>query len=438
MVAAGYAVPACRGAALACPAHRASRRASRRAAPVGATSGDASDSSDRVSTLQNEGAYAVLAKATALEREGRDIVHLEIGQPGFPTPEHIVEAGVDAIRGGKTKYAAPDGAPSLREAIAAHVSETRGVAVSPDEVVVGPGAKPGLFFPTLALVNPGDTVVYPDPGFPTYRAMIEVAGGIPAPAPLRPDGASFDMAALADLVRSRKPRLIVLNSPANPTGGVMPREDVEAVARLAEEHGAWILSDEIYSRLVYADGARFDAAKEKKAFSAFSVPGARARTVLVDGFSKTYCMTGWRLGWAVMPAHLARKVELLAVHSYGCVAAFTQEAGVAALTGPQDDHAEMLAEYRRRRDFVVAALNKIEGVKCPVPQGAFYAFPDVSAFGKTSAEIADGLLRDAGVAVLPGTDFGANGKGKIRLSYVGEMATLEEGMRRIKAYFDGL
>ena len=437
MVAAGYVVPACRGAALACPARRASRRASRRAAPVGATSGDASDSSDRVSTLQNEGAYAVLAKATALEREGRDIVHLEIGQPGFPTPEHIVEAGVDAIRGGKTKYAAPDGAPSLREAIAAHVSEKRGVAVSPDEVVVGPGAKPGLFFPTLALVNPGDTVVYPDPGFPTYRAMIEVAGGIPAPAPLRPDGASFDMAALADLVRSRKPRLIVLNSPANPTGGVMPREDVEAVARLAEEHGAWILSDEIYSRLVYADGDA-DAAKEKKAFSAFSVPGARARTVLVDGFSKTYCMTGWRLGWAVMPAHLARKVELLAVHSYGCVAAFTQEAGVAALTGPQDDHAEMLAEYRRRRDFVVAALNKIEGVKCPVPQGAFYAFPDVSAFGKTSAEIADGLLRDAGVAVLPGTDFGANGEGKIRLSYVGEMATLEEGMRRIKAYFDGL
>jgi aspartate/methionine/tyrosine aminotransferase len=446
MVAAGYAVPACRGAALACPARRPSRRAPRRAAPVGATSGDASDSSDRVSTLQNEGAYAVLAKATALEREGRDIVHLEIGQPGFATPTHIVEAGVDAIRGGKTKYAAPDGAPSLREAIAAHVSETRGVAVSPDEVVVGPGAKPGLFFPTLALVNPGDTVVYPDPGFPTYRAMIEVAGGIPAPAPLRPDGASFDMAALADLVRSRKPRLIVLNSPANPTGGVMPREDVEAVARLAEEHGAWILSDEIYSRLVYADGdADGDAddapstyAKEKKAFSAFSVPGARARTVLVDGFSKTYCMTGWRLGWAVMPAHLARKVELLAVHSYGCVAAFTQEAGVAALTGPQDDHAEMLVEYRRRRDFVVAALNEIEGVKCPVPQGAFYAFPDVGAFGKTSAEIADGLLRDAGVAVLPGTDFGANGEGKIRLSYVGEMATLEEGMRRIKAYFDGL
>ena len=438
MVASGYAVSACRAAALVCPARRAPHVASRRAAPlVWATSGEAVDASDRVSTLQNEGAYAVLAKATALEREGRDIVHLEIGQPGFSTPEHIVEAGVGAIRGGKTKYAAPDGAPSLREAIATHVSETRDVAVSPDEVVVGPGAKPGLFFPTLALVDPGDAVVSPDPGFPTYRAMIEVAGGIPVPAPLRTDGASFDMRKLSEIVRSTKPKLIVLNSPANPTGGVMPREDVEAVVRLAEEHGAWILSDEIYSRLVYA-AENGDAAESGKAFSAVSVPGARARTVLVDGFSKTYCMTGWRLGWAVMPAPLARKVELLAVHSYGCVAAFTQEAGVAALTGPRDDCDAMVAEYRRRRDFVVTALDAIEGVKCPVPEGAFYAFPDVSAFGMSSREIADGLLYDAGVAVLPGTDFGANGEGKIRLSYVGEMATLEEGVRRIKAYFDGL
>ena len=438
MVASGYAVSACRAAALVCPARRAPHVASRRAAPlVWATSGEAVDASDRVSTLQNEGAYAVLAKATALEREGRDIVHREIGQPGFATPEHVVEAGVGAIRGGKTKYAAPDGAPSLREAIATHVSETRDVAVSPDEVVVGPGAKPGLFFPTLALVDPGDAVVYPDPGFPTYRAMIEVAGGIPVPAPLRTDGASFDMRKLSEIVRSTKPKLIVLNSPANPTGGVMPREDVEAVVRLAEEHGAWILSDEIYSRLVYA-AENGDAAESGKAFSAVSVPGARARTVLVDGFSKTYCMTGWRLGWAVMPAPLARKVELLAVHSYGCVAAFTQEAGVAALTGPRDDCDAMVAEYRRRRDFVVTALDAIEGVKCPVPEGAFYAFPDVSAFGMSSREIADGLLYDAGVAVLPGTDFGANGEGKIRLSYVGEMATLEEGVRRIKAYFDGL
>jgi aspartate aminotransferase len=436
MGASGYAVPACRAAALACPA----RRAPRRAAPVvGAASGDAARTSDRVSNLQNEGAYAVLAKATALEREGRDIVHLEIGQPGFATPEHVVEAGVGAIRGGKTKYAAPDGAPSLREAIAAHVSTTRNVDVRPEEVVVGPGAKPGLFFPTLAIVNPGDKVVYPDPGFPTYRAMIEVAGGVPVPAPLRADGASFDMAKLSDLVRTQKPKLIVLNSPANPTGGVMPRADVEKVVRLAEEHDFWILSDEIYSRLVYENSESDDESDDSgKAFSAISVPGAKDRVVLVDGFSKTYCMTGWRLGWAVMPEHLARKVELLAVHSYGCVAAFTQEAGIAALVGPQDDCVTMVAEYRRRRDFVVKALNAIDGVECPVPEGAFYAFPDVSAFGKSAQEIADGLLYDAGVAVLPGTDFGENGEGKIRLSYVGDAATLEEGVRRIKAYFDGL
>ena len=440
MGASGYAVPACRAAALACPARRAARRAPRRAAPVvGAASGDAARTSDRVSNLQNEGAYAVLAKATALEREGRDIVHLEIGQPGFATPEHVVEAGVGAIRGGKTKYAAPDGAPSLREAIAAHVSTTRNVDVRPEEVVVGPGAKPGLFFPTLAIVNEGDKVVYPDPGFPTYRAMIEVAGGTPVPAPLRADGASFDMAKLSDLVRTQKPRLIVLNSPANPTGGVMPRADVEEVVRLAEEHDFWILSDEIYSRLVYENSESDDESDARgKAFSAISVPGAKDRVVLVDGFSKTYCMTGWRLGWAVMPEQLARKVELLAVHSYGCVAAFTQEAGIAALVGPQDDCVKMVAEYRRRRDFVVKALNAIDGVECPVPEGAFYAFPDVSAFGKKSQEIADGLLYDAGVAVLPGTDFGENGEGKIRLSYVGDAATLEEGVRRIKAYFDGL
>ena len=219
----------------------------------------------------------------------------------------------------------------------------------------------------------------------------------------------------------------------------MPRADVEKVVRLAEEHDAWILSDEIYSRLVYADESDAEESDDSgKAFSAISVPGAKDRVVLVDGFSKTYCMTGWRLGWAVMPERLARKVELLAVHSYGCVAAFTQEAGIAALVGPQDDCVKMVAEYRRRRDFVVKALNAIDGVECPVPEGAFYAFPDVSAFGKSAQTIADGLLYDAGVAVLPGTDFGANGEGKIRLSYVGDAATLEEGVRRIKAYFDGL
>ena len=388
---------------------------------------------DRVSELQSEGAYAVLAAAQALEREGRDIVHLEIGQPGFPTPSHVARAGIDAIDAGKTKYSSPDGIPTLKESIARYVSRTRGLdddAVSPDEVVVGPGAKPGLFFPALAVISPGDEVMYPDPGFPTYKAMIQVAGGVPVPVPLRADGASFDMDAFRAKM-SPKTKLVVLNSPANPTGGVMPAEDVEAVAAAAKENDAWVLSDEIYSRLVYGDGE--DDTGNATASSVFNIPGMRDRTILVDGFSKTYCMTGWRLGWAVMPAALAKKVELLLVHSVGCTATFTQEAGIAALEGPQDGVLEMVDEYRRRRDFVVGALNEIPGVECPTPAGAFYAFPDVSAFGKSSKEIADLLLAEGGVAVLPGTDFGANGEGKIRLSYVGDMETLREGCARIAA-----
>ena len=405
------------------------RRRRVRASRVSARAASASyEPTDRVSQLQNEGAYAVLAAATELEREGRDIVHLEIGQPGFPSPEHVVEAGVDAIRGGKTKYSSPDGTPALREAIADYVTRTRDVPVTPDEVVVGPGAKPGLFFPTLALVQPGDEVIYPDPGFPTYRAMIQVAGAVPVPVPLRPDGASFDMDAFRAAITPAT-KLIVLNSPANPTGGVMPSDDVEEVARVATENDAWVLTDEIYSRLVYPaeDGTPGSAP------SVFSIPGMRDRTVLVDGFSKTYCMTGWRLGWAVMPPALARRVELLVVHSVGCTATFTQEAGLAALVGPQEGVDAMVEEYRRRRDFVVGALNDIPGVSCPVPEGAFYAFPDVSSFGLSSKEVADRLLSEGGVAVLPGTDFGANGEGKIRLSYVGDMETLEEGVRRIAA-----
>lgn len=405
------------------------RRRRVRASRVSARAASASyEPTDRVSQLQNEGAYAVLAAATELEREGRDIVHLEIGQPGFPSPEHVVEAGVDAIRGGKTKYSSPDGTPALREAIADYVTRTRDVPVTPDEVVVGPGAKPGLFFPTLALVQPGDEVIYPDPGFPTYRAMIQVAGAVPVPVPLRPDGASFDMDAFRAAITPAT-KLIVLNSPANPTGGVMPSDDVEEVARVATENDAWVLADEIYSRLVYPaeDGTPGSAP------SVFSIPGMRDRTVLVDGCSKTYCMTGWRLGWAVMPPALARRVELLVVHSVGCTATFTQEAGLAALVGPQEGVDAMVEEYRRRRDFVVGALNDIPGVSCPVPEGAFYAFPDVSSFGLSSKEVADRLLSEGGVAVLPGTDFGANGEGKIRLSYVGDMETLEEGVRRIAA-----
>ena len=427
-----------RGRASFAPLARAGASGDADAAPPGPAASAAT--SDRVSRLQNEGAYAVLAAATALERRGVDVVHLEIGQPGFPSPPHVVRAGVDAIETGKTKYSSPAGVASLKSAIAAYVSRTRGVPVDPAEVVVGPGAKPGLFFPTLALVNPGDEVIIPDPGFPTYRAMVEVAGGVAVPMPLRPDGASFDMDRLRRAFEEGNPKMIVLNSPANPTGGVMPREDVEEVARLAARSDAWVMSDEIYARLVYDDDdddddddADDDASgvDRVRCASVFGIPGMRDRTVLVDGFSKTYCMTGWRLGWCVAPEALARKIELLVVHSVGCTATFTQEAGVAALEGPQDGVGKMLEAYRERRDFVVDALNAIEGVECPVPAGAFYAFPDVSSFGMSSKALADLLLEEGGVAVLPGTDFGENGEGKIRISYVGDMATLEEGMKRI-------
>ena len=329
---------------------------------------------DRVSQLQNEGAYAVLAAATELEREGRDIVHLEIGQPGFPSPEHVVEAGVDAIRGGKTKYSSPDGTPALREAIADYVTRTRDVPVTPDEVVVGPGAKPGLFFPTLALVQPGDEVIYPDPGFPTYRAMIQVAGAVPVPVPLRPDGASFDMDAFRAAITPAT-KLIVLNSPANPTGGVMPSDDVEEVARVATENDAWVLrmrsTADWCTRRRRHPRIGTQRLLDPRHARSYGARGRIQQDVLHDRMA--IGMGG--------DALRARRVELLVVHSVGCTATFTQEAGLAALVGPQEGVDAMVEEYRRRRDFVVGALNDIPGVSCPVPEGAFYAFPDVSSFG---------------------------------------------------------
>jgi len=376
----------------------------------------------RVRPLKNEGAYAVLAAAQALERQGRNIVHLEIGQPAYPTPPHVVAAGKAAIDAGQTKYCAPGGTLELKQEVAKYVQRTRGgEPVTPEQVVVGPGAKPGLFFPALALIEPGDEVLYPDPGFPTYEAMVHVAGGVPKPVPLTADGASLQMDALRGALSSRT-KLLVLNSPNNPTGGVMPQADVEEVARLAKEHDFWVLTDEIYTRLVY-DG--------QVPASVFTVEGMRERSVLVDGFSKTYCMTGWRLGWMVMPAWLAKRVELLLVHSVGCTATFTQAAGVAALTGPQSSVEQMVEDYREKRDFVVRAMNDIPGVSCAVPQGAFYAFPDISGLGRSCQEVADYLLEEGGVAVLPGTDFGANGEGHIRISYVCDMDTLQEGCQRI-------
>jgi aspartate aminotransferase len=383
----------------------------------------------RVANLSPEGAYAVMARAQALEAEGRHIIHLEIGQPDIETYPHIKQKGIQAIRDGFTRYNPPAGLPELRKVIAEKAGDQREVYIDPRRVVVGPGAKPGLFFPSLALIEPGDEVLYPDPGFPTYPAMIEVAGGVPIPVPLREkNNFSFDLQALVDLL-SAKSRLIILNSPANPTGGVIPLSDLEHIAQIAIENQLWIISDEIYSRLVY-DG--------KRALSIISLPGMAERSVIVDGFSKTYSMTGWRLGFAIMPLELAERVELLLTHSVGCTATFTQMAGMEALNASQELVASMVAEYQQRRDQMVAGLNAIPGVHCQIPLGAFYAFPNVSAFNIPVRELASRLLEEAGVAVLPGTDFGEYGEGYLRLCYAVSPKDIDLAIERVAAFINQL
>ncbi len=382
--------------------------------------------SERVSSLRPEGAYAVLARANELEAQGREIIHLEIGQPDFQTFEHIRHSGMAAIEAGQTRYNPPAGLPDLRLAIAADAGERRGMQVRPNQVVIGPGAKPGLFFPTLALVQPGDEVIYPNPGFPTYAAMIAVAGGVPVPVPLVEDkGFSFDLQVLKERLNERT-RLVILNSPANPTGGVIPAEDLLEIAALVQEHDCWVISDEIYSRLVY-DG--------RVAPSIAALPGMAQRTIIVDGFSKTYAMTGWRLGYAIMPEKLAERVELLLTHSVGCTATFTQVAGIEALTASQDQVETYVREYQRRRDRMVAGLNALPGVTCQVPQGAFYAFPNVKALGLPVSRLAPLLLDEAGVAVLPGTDFGENGEGYLRLCYAISPETIDRALERMADVF---
>ncbi|MGC8779936.1 MAG: pyridoxal phosphate-dependent aminotransferase [Anaerolineae bacterium] len=377
---------------------------------------------ERVMPLQAEGAYYMLARAQALEAQGRRIIHLEIGQPDSPTFEHIVEAGVRALRQGRTRYTPAAGIRPLRQAIAEQAGRQRGMAFAAEQVVIGPGAKPALFFPTLALVQPGDEVIYPDPGFPTYAAMIHVAGGVPVPVPLREENDfSFDLAAF-DAAVSERTRLVIINSPGNPTGGVMSLSALEHIAAAAQRHGFWVLSDEIYSRLVYEGDAVPSIA---------TLPGMAERTIICDGFSKTYAMTGWRLGYGIMPPALAERVELLLNHAVGCTADFTQWAGLEAITGPQDAVAAAVAEYRRRRDVLVAGLNAIPGVRCRTPQGAFYVFPNVSAFGRPSDWLADYLLEEAGVAVLPGTAFGQYGEGYLRLCFANSVEALQEAVERI-------
>ncbi len=377
---------------------------------------------ERMSRLGTETAFDVLVKAKALEAQGRSIIHLEVGEPDFPTPPNIVEAGVRAMRGGKTKYTPSAGIPELREAIAAQVKQTRGVEVTPDQVVVTPGAKPIMFFSMLALVDTGDEVLYPMPGFPIYESMINYCGGVPVPYVLHErNNFRFD----PDEFKSKitpKTKMIILNSPHNPTGGVLELSDMQVVAQVAQAHDITVFTDEIYWRVLY-DGTFT---------SLLSLPGMFGHSIMLDGASKTYSMTGWRLGWGVMPSHLAPHIARLQTNSNSCVAGFTQYAALEALTGPQDQVTKMIAAFQERRDTIVEGLNNIPGFTCLKPRGAFYVYPNITATHWDSKRLAEYMLNEAGVACLSGTAFGAAGEGYLRFSYANSLENIQEALRRIR------
>jgi aspartate/methionine/tyrosine aminotransferase len=371
--------------------------------------------------LGTETAFDVLVKAKALEAAGKKVIHLEIGEPDFPTPSNVAGAATEALRAGYTHYCASAGLPELREAIAADISRSRGINVGPDWVVVTPGAKPIMFYLILALVEEGDEVLYPNPGFPIYESMINFAGGRPVPLPLLERyHFRFDVKDLVARVTA-KTKLIIINSPQNPTGGLLAKSDLQAIAEVAIERDITVLSDEIYSRILYEGTHQSIAA----------LPGMLERTVILDGFSKTFAMTGWRLGYGIMPPNLQGHISKLVTNSVSCTAAFIQRAGLEALAHTAADVEQMLVEFRRRRDFVVKGLNEIRGIRCLCPDGAFYVFPNVQSFGKKSAELADYLLNSAGVAVLSGTSFGEFGEGYLRISYANSIENLGEAIRRI-------
>ncbi len=377
---------------------------------------------DRMSRLGTESAFEVLVKARALEAQGHDVVHLEIGEPDFDTPEHIVAAGQKALSGGLTHYGPSAGMANLREAIAKYISASRGINAHPDQVVVTPGAKPIMFYAMLALAQEGDEVIFPNPGFPIYESVIRFVGAKPVSVPLiEKRDFSFDVNQLHDLITD-KTKLIILNSPQNPTGGIIPEADLKAIAEIAVKHQIPVLADEIYSRMIY-DGA----------FASISgYDGMQDLTIILDGFSKTYAMTGWRIGYGVMPKALAAQMTRLMVNSNSCTASFTQQAAVAALTGPQDDSEKMMAEFKRRRDFFIAGLNAIPGISCRMPAGAFYAFPNITGLKKTSRQVADAFLYEGHVASLSGEDFGKHGEGYVRFSYANSLENLEKALGRIR------
>jgi aspartate/methionine/tyrosine aminotransferase len=380
------------------------------------------DLAERMNILGTETAFEVLVRARALEAKGREIVHLEVGEPDFATPDNIVEAAIQALRSGATKYTPSAGIPQLREAIAHHVGETRGIPVKPEQVVVTPGAKPVIFFTMLALVDSGDEVLTPNPGFPIYESMIRFTGGKPVFYRLREENHfRFDPDEFRKLVTDRT-RLIIINSPHNPTGGVLEGSDLKMIAETALARDIPVLSDEIYWRILY-DG---------KHSSILEFPGMPERTILLDGFSKTYAMTGWRLGYGVMNEGFAPQITRLMTNSNSCTAAIVQWAGVEALTGPQESVKNMARAFEERRDLIVEGLNAVPGFRCELPHGAFYAFPNVTGVGWESRKLADYLLNEAGVACLSGTSFGEYGEGYLRFSYANSLENIRQALLRIR------
>jgi aspartate aminotransferase len=379
---------------------------------------------ERMSRLGTETAFEVLNKARALERQGKTIIHLEIGEPDFDTPANVVQAGVEALRGGWTHYTPSAGLLELRQAIAEDVSRSRGVKVSSDEVVVVPGGKPIIFFTLLALADAGDEVIFPNPGFPIYESMIDYVGARAVSIRLREErDFSFDVNELASLISDRT-RLIILNSPQNPTGGVLSQQDIHDIAEVIGDRNIMVLSDEIYSRLIF----------EGEHHSIMSVPGFQERTILLDGFSKTYAMTGWRLGYGVIRTDLAQQVARLMTNANSCTASFTQKAGIEAIRGDQTSVDRMRAEFQRRRDAFVAGLNRIKGFSCRMPKGAFYAFPNITKTGWQSKRLAEALLEQAGVACLSGSSFGSFGEGYLRFSVANSLENLNQALQQIDAW----
>jgi aspartate/methionine/tyrosine aminotransferase len=397
------------------------------------TSADGIRLASRVAGLNGEGALDVLARARALEARGRRVAHVEVGEPDFPTPPHIVEAGARALREGDTRYTPAAGLPELRATIAGTI-EARGIPAVPDQIIVTPGVKPALFYSALAVIEPGDEVLLPDPGFPMYPSFTRFGGAVTVPYGLRPDDRRPDVDEIESLITPRT-RVLFLNAPHNPTGGSVDAPTLERIAELVDRHDLIVITDEVYGRITYDDS-------HERAPSLAALPGVRDRVIVVDGFSKAYAMTGWRLGFAFVPLAMAERMAVLAVNGHTCTATVAQRAGIAALTGPQDAVRDMVAEFRRRREYIVGALNRIPGVTCPTPNGAFYAFPDLrAALSRTRTSIetfANRLLHEQGVAALAGTAFGPRGDGHLRISFAAGRETLEHAVQGIRACLEAL